>query len=668
MDQWNAAAVKASSSSTTSTTFASNEPEPIPWLPQSTIGGTNKTISDSTDSSSSSSSSPEQFIPVPWLQQHYQDARAISQIKRTKDPTTTSVMTFDIPQYRIASLQSDPTIKSVTTDTMVFPNQPLVRQRQLREGRNTQSTTTDTLSGQEEIGWGISVVQGTPPFGSTTKIPDVPPTSTTFSSNPEGCFKICMVDAGVLIDHPDIPKFTNAGTAQSHIWGKSFNLPFQQTWDRPIYNHGTHVMGIMTALNNNNIGIHGVVGSGYTNSNNMCFVIARVFDDYGSGQFDSYILNAVEWCADQNVRIINLSLGSPTSNTEYAQQVYDQIVANNTLIISSSGNTYDSTYNYPASFDSVISVGAIDAAYQKASFSSFNDQVNLVAPGVAIKSTVSQASVIVPNTNMRYKMSIFQYSPRINVPMTGTLVNCGLAQSDFDCPVLTSNDKICLAQRGIVSSYEKALTCQRSGGIGLIIYDDVEGYIPFGGTLNITEEWISIPVVGITKFDGEALVTLTNSASTTTNIILSMTDPGYEEISGTSMAVPFVSGIAAKLWYLRPQCSAEQVKQALYSSAKKLFSAIPDQNDPWYFGNGLVQAEGAYHALLQMPYPCGEATTSTSTPNGLTNNTNATTSTSGVSTPPPVTMTSGNATYSGNNTGYHYNVNDWWRRLIRRRN
>jgi serine protease len=259
-------------------------------------------------------------------------------------------------------------------------------------------------------------------------------------------------------------------------------------------------------------------------------------------------------------------------------------------------------------------------------------------------------------------MSIFQYSPRINQPIPGTIVNCGYAQSDFDCPVLASNDKICLARRGIVSSYEKALTCQRSGGIGLIIFDDVEAYAPFSGTLNITAEWINIPVVGLTKRDGEALEALSDALSSL-SIILNMIEPGYEEISGTSMAVPFVSGIAAKIWYLRPHCTAEQVRQALYTSAKKLFSNTSPQNDRWYFGNGLVQAEGAYHALLQMPSPCGESnSTSTSTPNGLTNiNTGNQTATS---TLPPVTLTSGNATYSGNSTGYRYKVNDWWRRLL----
>ena len=619
--------------------------EPSPWRVEVT-NGTQSSPSPSPSSSSSSSSPQGQFIPEPWLQQHYQDAQAVSQIRRTTDPATTSVVTFDIPQYRISELQSDPRIASVQKDTLVHPMQPLRRRLQ-------SSLSTDALSGQEEIGWGIPVVMGTPPVGSTTKLPDTPPTLSSSSS--EDCFKICMVDAGVLLNHPDLPNF--ASSTNSHIWGRSFNLPYQQTWDRPVYNHGTHVMGILTAMANNNIGIQGVLGNAYTE--NMCFVIARVFDDFGNGQLDSYILNAVEWCADQNVRIINLSLGSPTSNTSYAKEVYDQIAANNTLIVSSAGNTYDTTYNYPASFDSVISVGAIDAAYQKASFSTYNDQVNLVAPGVAIKSTVPQASIVIPSTNTRYKMSLFQYSTRQNVPLTGTLVDCAYAQSDLDCPVIVSGDKICLASRGEnVSSYEKALICQRSGGIAMIIYDNVTDYQPLRGTLNITGEWISIPVVGITKRDGEALVAYSRTASSTT-LTLDMVDPGYEEISGTSMAVPFVSGIAAKIWYLRPQCRAEQVRQALYLSAKKLFSGVSDDHDRWYFGNGLVQAEGAYHALLQMPYPCGEGSTTTPS-EGVTNRTTANAT---VASDEPFTVARWNTTNTANNTGYQ--PNDWWRNKTR---
>ena len=76
----------------------------------------------------------------------------------------------------------------------------------------------------------------------------------------------------------------------------------------------------------------------------------------------SGILNVVEWCADQKPHIS------------------DKTAANNTLIVSSSENMNDTTCNDPASFDIVISVHAIDAAYQKASFSSYNNQVNIVTP------------------------------------------------------------------------------------------------------------------------------------------------------------------------------------------------------------------------------------------------------------------------------------------------
>ncbi len=52
--------------------------------------------------------------------------------------------------------------------------------------------------------------------------------------------------------------------------------------------------------------------------------------------------------------------------------------------MASSGNSGKSVKNYPASYDNVISVGAIDSDLSIASFSTFNDAVDLAAPGVGI--------------------------------------------------------------------------------------------------------------------------------------------------------------------------------------------------------------------------------------------------------------------------------------------
>jgi serine protease len=520
------------------------------------------------------SSPAKPFVPQPWIKEHYAGAHYISQLTRTKRDTT--VFAIAIPKYLLPSLRNDPMVESVQDNPLVYPMQV-----------STPFTT-------EFMGWGLTMVQGSTLPGST-----IPPPQAS-----SDCFKICIVDSGVLLRHPDLPWKPGMTT----VWGRPFNVPYGQMWDQPIYNHGTHVAGIMAAISHNQIGIQGVLGD---HTANICLAVARVFDDFGNGQLDSELLKGVEWCADQDAKVINLSFGSPSGGTEYARQVYDQIEAEGRLVFSASGNSYDSVYNYPASFESVISVGAVDATYQKADFSTFNDKVDLVAPGVAIMSTVPQPIVIVASTGQRFGMSILEYSPRISNPITSALVYCGLAKSDFDCPNVFG--KICIAMVGEVSYYDKALVCQRGGGIGMIIYNDVEN-IQVMGRLNITSDWIQIPVVGVTKADGEAIVSA--AATYGSAVTISMNYPGYAEMSGTSMATPFVSGIATQIWSIRPQCTHEQVRQALFSSALPLSTGT--SVDPLYFGHGVVQAQAAYNALLQMPEPCGSAVVQPPTENTTT--------------------------------------------------
>lgn len=82
-----------------------------------------------------------------------------------------------------------------------------------------------------------------------------------------------------------------------------------------------------------------------------------------------------------------MSLGSP-SGSNFESSIYKRILEeDNILLIASAGNSGTSDYLYPASFGSVISVAAVDKDNNKASFSQYNDQVDISAPGVAVKST-----------------------------------------------------------------------------------------------------------------------------------------------------------------------------------------------------------------------------------------------------------------------------------------
>ena len=58
------------------------------------------------------------------------------------------------------------------------------------------------------------------------------------------------------------------------------------------------------------------------------------------------------------------------------------------LIIAAAGNDGNSDFSYPASYESVMSIAAVRSNKNKASFSQFNDQVELSGPGVLIKSTL----------------------------------------------------------------------------------------------------------------------------------------------------------------------------------------------------------------------------------------------------------------------------------------
>jgi len=62
---------------------------------------------------------------------------------------------------------------------------------------------------------------------------------------------------------------------------------------------------------------------------------------------------------------------------------------------------------------------------------------------------------------------------------------------------------------------------------------------------------------------------------------------GYSAWSGTSMATPHVSGVAALVWSAHPTKTASEIRQALEASAQDLGSAGRDNT----FGHGLVRAD-----------------------------------------------------------------------------
>jgi subtilisin family serine protease len=77
----------------------------------------------------------------------------------------------------------------------------------------------------------------------------------------------------------------------------------------------------------------------------------------------------------------------------------------------------------------------------------------------------------------------------------------------------------------------------------------------------------------------------------------------YKYLSGTSMAVPHVTGAIARVWAVYPNCPASTVRAAFEQTAKDLGPKGKDVQ----FGHGLVQAEAAFDYLARQPCAKGQA-------------------------------------------------------------
>ena len=187
-----------------------------------------------------------------------------------------------------------------------------------------------------------------------------------------GSIKVCVVDSGYDLDHPDLPE-------GDMVTGESFVSGYE--WFTDEGDHGTHVTGTIAALGGNDQGVKGVIRNG-----NLKLHIAKVFPASGSASW-STVIAGFQSCVSNGANVVNMSLGGSSTSSSFQGAINDAY-NQGMLIFASSGNSYSSGYNYPASLDNVISVASIDSSYSRSSFSTFNDKVDIAAPGSNVLSTI----------------------------------------------------------------------------------------------------------------------------------------------------------------------------------------------------------------------------------------------------------------------------------------
>lgn len=179
---------------------------------------------------------------------------------------------------------------------------------------------------------------------------------------------IAIIDTGIDMKHPDLVKRIVDG----------YNVLNDSPMPNDDNGHGTHVAGIIASETNNGLGI-----AGMTWYNRIMPIKAMNADGYGTS-FD--VAQGIRWAVENGANVINMSLGNYKASKALKEAI-DYAYEKDVILVAASGNENTGQTSYPAAFENVIGVAAVDLNLTRADFSNFGNYIDVAAPGVDIAST-----------------------------------------------------------------------------------------------------------------------------------------------------------------------------------------------------------------------------------------------------------------------------------------
>lgn len=237
---------------------------------------------------------------------------------------------------------------------------------------------------------------------------------------------VAVVDEGVAYNHPDLydNMWVNSGEIAGNgidddgngyvddIYG--YNFAYNQgeiTWEDFEYSggqylgdtgHGTHVAGVISAMNNNSVGVCGIAGGNYAeNKKGVRIMSVQTF----AGNVESNPSNTargIQYAADNGANILQCSWGYPTGNPKndaayeryagveaaairyfinYADADDDESPLDGGIAIFAAGNNSRSPAVYPGAMENCVSVTAMAPSFLPAWYTNYGPGCDIVAPG-----------------------------------------------------------------------------------------------------------------------------------------------------------------------------------------------------------------------------------------------------------------------------------------------
>jgi serine protease len=394
--------------------------------------------------------------------------------------------------------------------------------------------------------------------------------------------RVLVLDTGIDKDHP----------ALKANFEKGQNFFESDTGPNPgdfldKEGHGTHCAGTIAAAYDTTTGFTGVAPKAK-------ILMGRVCGDLGCSNIA--VAQGINWGIQQKVDVISMSLGGPATSSAERMAVLNAEKAG-VVVVAASGNDGTGKVSYPAALPTPVAVGAIGSDIKKTSFSQWGPELDIVAPGAAVLSSIprgsgrdSVAHIITDAGKIRVNSSAFGGTKEITVPKLGQLVAAGLGKPE-DFTKVDVKGKFALIGRGEIRFSEKVANAMKAQATGVVIYNNAAGLMQ--GSLTEDGSELDIAVVMIEQTEGLKLMDLLGKGQSA-SAELATVRSDYALFDGTSMATPHVAGVVALIKSANKKLTPAQVRTILSTTAMKL--GPNDQNE---YGAGLIQADKAVQAAVQ---------------------------------------------------------------------
>lgn len=235
---------------------------------------------------------------------------------------------------------------------------------------------------------------------------------------------VAVLDEGVFVDHPDLKD--NIWINENEVWrshddndgngyvGDRYGYNFVKntgviTWN-DVYDsgHGSHVAGVISAVNNNGVGISSIAG-GDGSGNGVKIMVCQIFSGY-TGSSSLAVVRAIKYAADNGAVVLQCSwgyvsgaantydwgepgfasqeeweMGAPLEKSALDYFTHNAGSANGPIeggvAVFAGGNESAPMAGYPGASEDYISVAATAADFTAATYTNYGPGTSVSAPG-----------------------------------------------------------------------------------------------------------------------------------------------------------------------------------------------------------------------------------------------------------------------------------------------